>query len=81
MTKPVPLDRVGTIGLGFHTSRLAWPKLEWVFQVGGQGEKEQGKEARIKYGSLNRANQTTAQKPSGSVGSGLSVARGLPSYS
>jgi hypothetical protein len=34
-TNQIPMNRIGTIGLGYHTASLAWPKMEWVLRAGG----------------------------------------------
>ena len=45
---------IGFIGKGYHTARLAWPKLECQFVIGGVFELRVNKEI-LHYPTLNRA--------------------------
>jgi hypothetical protein len=52
---PKPLNTVGYMGKGFHTARLAWPKLETQFCVGGSYGATGKHEKAVRYATLERA--------------------------
>jgi hypothetical protein len=53
MRAKIELNKIGTIGRGFHTARLAWSCLIWAFQIGGVCTKG-AKDGRPFYASLGR---------------------------